>query len=80
MPKCPKCHQEINELVNIRKEITEYIVYFPKDGDKTPIWEQTDVLDEEDEYYKCPICGKKLFTDNASALAFLKGEETVKCS
>jgi uncharacterized C2H2 Zn-finger protein len=76
MPKCPKCGKEINELINWRRELSEYHIYFARKEDEHPIWERFDVIEDEDEdsneEYECPLCRTVLFRNYKDAIAFLK--------
>ena len=73
MPKCPKCGEEIGELILGSLEwryyhFNAYPEYEPLDGDN----------DSQEEHYNCPKCDAELFTDFDKALAFLNTKEEVK--
>ncbi|MEM0095701.1 MAG: hypothetical protein QW660_03600 [Candidatus Bathyarchaeia archaeon] len=73
MPRCPKCGAEIEELIDLTRELVEYRLYLA--GDR-PEWEKADVVESENVCYYCPECHEEIFNDFKKAIAFLKGEET----
>ena len=68
MPKCPKCGKEIDYLVNVESGDMDY--RFNPDGDYYPGEFLSDGGRNE---YECPLCQATLFTDETTALEFLKG-------
>jgi predicted RNA-binding Zn-ribbon protein involved in translation (DUF1610 family) len=76
MPKCPECGREIDELINCRREVSEYRFWLEEKEDEGwgAQWERVDARDDEDEGYECPECGALLFKTYKEAVAFLKGE------
>ena len=71
MAKCPKCRAEIDELINVQSGTVDYAMTIQKDG--TPQYEEKDVnADGVDNDWNCPECDETLFTDEDSAIDFLK--------
>lgn len=68
MPKCPKCHKGIEYLdVNTTELIRA--TWDPADG-----FEIDDTWTEE-EVWKCPECGEKLFEDQGEAEKFFEEDQ-----
>ena len=68
MAKCLNCGEEITYLIKRVKKELEY--YFEIDKNKQAHYEP--VLLRETTF-QCPDCNEILFTDEESALKFLKG-------
>lgn len=74
MPKCPKCGEEIGELICVTTEVAEYVVRL-RDGNGLDYTK--DETFTEELYYVCPKCDKKLFDNERDVIKFLKGEMKV---
>ena len=71
MPRCPGCHEEIDQLDVVAKETTWH-TFFLMPGTGEPYWEETDRALDEFEGFYCPLCDVKLFETEEEAVAFLK--------
>jgi predicted RNA-binding Zn-ribbon protein involved in translation (DUF1610 family) len=67
MPKCPKCGEEIDHLINYCRGWE----MFAFDGEE---YEYIDSFGVDESEYACPECDETLFTDEEEASKFLKRE------
>ena len=67
--KCPKCNKQIDKLVT---EITT-VSYLSLDGTDA-LYTDGDYLEPSDDYYNCPECDAKLFSNEEDAMSFLKNK------
>ena len=73
MPKCLKCNTEISYLHEYDK--AEICYKFRLNIHGQPSWsEATHIDNDEVDNYECPECRQYLFSLEADAVAFLKGE------
>jgi hypothetical protein len=70
MAICPRCNEEVHELVNVCNRTTFYNAYLDDYGDMR--YTNEDYGEVDDSYYECPQCGETLFYDEDSAIGFLK--------
>ena len=66
MPKCPKCGEEIDHLINVCSAWKLYRFY------SNGSYEWIDDVSGDVNEYECPECNEVLFTDEAEAQKFLK--------
>ncbi len=71
MPKCSKCDEEVDHLVNRMVELHYYDL---RVEDDRPVYEEQDWERVGQGDYDCPECKQFLFNTEAEALAFLKGK------
>jgi transcription initiation factor IIE alpha subunit len=76
MPKCPKCGEEIDGLDNRTNAEVESYFIANNGGWGEYLYTHNCYLNDGD--YMCPECGEVLFTDEKSALNFLKGIDDEK--
>jgi len=72
MPKCPKCGNEIDELINYSKGWEKHRFWIDSQG--YPQYEMDEFIPDEGNEWECPECNEVLFTDEEEATKFLKGE------
>jgi predicted RNA-binding Zn-ribbon protein involved in translation (DUF1610 family) len=65
MPKCPKCGEEIDHLINYCKSWEKF--YF--DGED---YNYIDTISTDENEYACPECDETLFYNEEEAIEFLK--------
>ena len=71
MPKCPRCGEEIDCLINISEAIQEYV--FTLDSEGFARYEQTDEWGGDWNVWECPECREELFYNEKDATKFLNG-------
>ena len=77
MPICPKCHKEINGLVNFVSGEKKFDLILLENGDTH--YEEVDFYeDNKTNDYECPLCSEVLFTDEDKATEFLKGQDELQ--
>lgn len=71
MPDCPRCKEEITELIEVMIETIETPVWLDDNG----FWHSgiAETYDSELIQYKCPECQEALFYELSEAERFLKG-------
>ena len=74
--KCPNCGKEITDLINWSSADQKFLFWIGKDGYAD--YDYVDTVAGDDNEFECPECSAVLFTSEASAEAFLKGEMNVK--
>lgn len=70
MVKCPKCNENIDFLINVRRLEEDYI--FSLKGYELS-YQREGLFSEE--YWICPNCEEMLFVNEEDAKRFLKGGE-----
>jgi hypothetical protein len=73
VPKCPKCEQEIDRLVNWSSSLHKYLFTIDKKGDAD--YEELDEVVGDINDYECPECWEVLFSDEQDAITFLQGSQ-----
>lgn len=72
MPKCPKCGEELDYLLDYSKCEEVYEFSLKPDGEIQS--EQVDRISEDTpDDFECPECKEVLFTKEEDAVKFLKG-------
>jgi len=69
---CKECDKEISMLLNQSTTWHEY--FFTLDNKGYTNYEENKTWDGGDNLYACPKCNAVLFSDEVSAIKFLKGE------
>lgn len=73
MSYCPVCHQEINSLIRVTKEIHESEVTLMDDGELTIGWDERGGIVIE-EWFVCPKCRRYITSSNPEAKEILRGD------
>jgi len=75
MPKCPKCGEDIDYLINYCKKPACFIFEVNEKG--YPAYSlESEAENYVDEEYVCPECDEVLFTDEQDAIKFLRPKQT----
>ncbi len=73
MSKCPKCKEEINDLISVESaKIVQRFSLVKYRGENSPEYHDVSRDFEGNPEFFCPECDKVLFTDEDEAIKFFE--------